>query len=241
MTFGRVCAETLGIFGELPCTPAAAARASAAFAGATGYIDGGPRLVHLLDAMVRNAFGEQEDRARRGLGVGRGSPLNRFVDLETGIRMRHIAYTGSGGGANASTVLFLHDLGDSAESFAALVSELNLYHLRGRGGAGGGENYRYVGVDLRGHGMSSHSLNHEYTLDGVVNDVIKFIVQKDIYKRRSILVGAGLGAVVAAAAAKWYVDSYPRPPERPAVALTETAARAPATPPATPGSSAASR
>ena len=204
LSFSKVCTDTFRLFDHLPSTPDSAALASTAFAGATGYIDGGPRLNYLLDAMVRNAFDERDDRARRGLGLGPGSPCNRFVDLETGIRMRHIVYSGSGSGANASTVLFLHDLGDSAESFAPLVSELNMYYLHGRDAAAAGENHQYIGIDIRGHGMTSHSLDHEYSLDAVVNDVIKFIVHKDIYKRKSILVGSGVGAVIAAVTAKWY-------------------------------------
>ena len=65
--------------------------------------------------------------------------------------------------------------------------------------------HQYIGVDIRGHGLSTHSLDHSYTVDAIANDIVKFIVQRDLYKKKCVLVGAGMGAVIATAVAARYV------------------------------------
>lgn len=217
-SFGQFCEEAVRV--RLPETPQEAEDVSKAIAEAASgaaAVRATPQRRHLFTAMLRNALEVQADRNARGLGVGKGSRSSRFVDLETGIRMRYVQFT-RGAGASASTVLFIHDLGDNAESFATLVSELTSYYVQARreraanGDDDGGESavmavhqHQYIGVDIRGHGLSTHSLDHSYTVDAIANDIVKFIVQRDLYKKKCVLVGAGMGAVIATAVAARYV------------------------------------
>ena len=169
---------------------------------------------YVYHAALRSANDVLRYRASRNLNAS----TSRFIDLETGVRMRYLSYdtTSSTSHSHAQvasmgskkTVLFIHDLGDNAESFSEVIAHLNSYYNQSNQSATDTESmyarapFCSICVDLRGHGSSSHSLDHTYSPDVLVNDVIKFIVATDIYMKKCVIVGAGMGAVVAGLAAK---------------------------------------
>lgn len=103
------------------------------------------------------------------------------------------------------TVVLLHDIGQSNQAYSAFMEKLA---VRGMG---------YLALDLRGHGQSNKRGNYtSFAKEGVdneynqmtrdVNAAIEFLENKSIAEHNIILIGAGMGANVAAKASTLWPD-----------------------------------
>lgn len=68
--------------------------------------------------------------------------------------------------------------------------------------------FRILAIDLRGHGRSSSPTDKTgvYSLDWLVEDVKGFILALNLYSRPVIVLGKGLGGIVAS----HFASRYPR-------------------------------
>jgi len=83
-------------------------------------------------------------------------------------------------------VILLHGVGEAGEAWAPIGAKLAEHGLR------------VLAPDLRGHGDSSWSSERVYDAASMAADLKEVFLELDLYKRRCALVGAGLGAAVAA-------------------------------------------
>jgi pimeloyl-ACP methyl ester carboxylesterase len=97
----------------------------------------------------------------------RGSDLNLVADVT--------------GPATGPAILFLHGSGQTRQSWGSALAEAN---KRG---------YRAISLDLRGHGDSDWSPDHEYTLERFADDIREVIAALGC---EPILVGASLGGII---------------------------------------------
>ncbi|KAK9845193.1 hypothetical protein WJX84_011737 [Apatococcus fuscideae] len=108
----------------------------------------------------------------------------RFQNVSTGMRIRYTEW-----GSGDEVIILLHDTAEAGMVWASLARRLADLGCR------------IIAPDMRGHGDSTWSQEQHYNCDALVLDLTSFILEKDLYKRPIGLVGIGLGAAVALAAA----------------------------------------
>lgn len=105
--------------------------------------------------------------------------------------------------ADKKTVILLHDIGKNKEEFTTFCSKLE------------DDEIGFLALDLRGHGQSQNKgIYEDFAKEGVDNDynkmardveaAVNFLQKKGVAEEDMVLVGAGLGANVAAKAASMY-------------------------------------
>lgn len=94
------------------------------------------------------------------------------------------------GGTGSVPVVFIHSLAGNTQQWSA-----QLNHIR--------TTRRAVALDLRGHGQSLSSVNNDYAIDSMAQDVQTVVEYLDL--ERFLLVGHSMGGSVALA----YAGAYP--------------------------------
>jgi len=122
-------------------------------------------------------------------GPGKGGAAKTML-LPSGIVLHYIEW----GLESAPPIVLLHDICDSSHYFDEIARPL-------------ADKYRVLAIDMRGHGESSHSSRHLYSIEALVDDLHELVVRLSLngrdwggaWTRPWVLCGKGMGAAVAIA------------------------------------------
>jgi len=128
-------------------------------------------------------------------GPGKGG-LQKTMLLPSGILLNYIEW----GAEAAPPVVLLHDVCDCSHYFDEVARPL-------------ADKYRVLAIDLRGHGESSRSSRHLYSVETLTEDLHELVVRLSLngrdwggaWTRPWVLLGKGMGAAVAVAYAVRHV------------------------------------
>ena len=110
--------------------------------------------------------------------------------LPSGIVLKYLEW----GAEAAPPIVLLHDVCGCCHEFDEIARPL-------------AEKYRVLALDMRGHGETSHSPRHDYSVEALVDDLHELVVRLSLngrdwggaFTRPWVLLGKGTGAAVASA------------------------------------------